>query len=120
MKIISENLSPDNIPQDYIKLSIIIDKPYRELSLKSFTELRDFIFSNLDVKRYIALPFIRFLFSSLHLELHVLKKAAPYIIKMAKLNEEVFISNSVIFIQVDQFIVLNCKAEVDGKVQVVS
>ena len=120
MKIISENLSPDNIPQDYIKLSIIIDKPYRELSLKCFTELRDFIFSNLDVKKYIALPFIRFLFSSLHLELHVLKKAAPHMIKMAKLNEEVFISNSVIFIQVDQFVVLNCKAEVDDKMQIVS
>ena len=63
MKIISENISSDNISHDYIRLSIIIDKPYRELSLHNFTELHDFIFSNLDVRRYIALPFIKFLFN---------------------------------------------------------
>ena len=122
MKIISENISHDNIPQGYIRLSVIIDQPYRELSLQNFTELHKFIFSNLDVKRYIALPFIRFLFRSLHLEWYVLKKAAAHMIKMAKLNEKVFVSNSVIFIQVDQFVVLDntLKAEVDGKVQIVS
>ena len=120
MKIISENISPNSIPQDYIRLSIIIDKPYRELSLQNFTELQEFIFSNLDVKQYIALPFIRFLFCSLHLEWYVLKKAAAHMIKMAKLNEEVFVRNSVVFIQVDQFVVLDSKAEVDDKMQIVS
>ena len=120
MKIISENISPDKISDDYIKLSIIIDKPYRELTLQHFTELQKFIFSNLDVKQYIALPFIKFLFDSLHLEWFVLKKAAPHIIKMAKLNEEVFVSNYVVFIQVDQLVVLDCKAKVDDKMQIVS
>ena len=120
MKIISEKISPDNIPQDYIRLSIIIDKPYRELSLQNFTELHKFIFSNLDVNQYIALPFIKFLFSSLHLEWYVLKKAAPHMIKTAKLNEKVFVSNSVIFIQIDQFVVLDCKAKVHDKMQIVS
>ena len=121
MKIISENISPENISHDYIRLSIIIDKPYRELTRKNFTELQKFIFSNLDVKRYIALPFIKFLFRSLHLEWYVLKKAAAHMIKMAKLNEKVFVSNSVVFIQVDQLVVLDCKAaEVDDKTQSVS
>ena len=120
MKIISENISPDDISHDYIRLSIIIDKPYQELSFQNFTELHKFIFRNLDVKRYIALPFIKFLFRSLHLEWYVLKKAAPHMIKMAKLNKEVFVRNSVVFIQVDQFVVLDCKAEVHKKVQIVS
>ena len=120
MKIISENISPDDISHDYIRLSIIIDKPYQELSLQNFTELHDFIFSKLDVKRYIALPFIKFFFRSLHLEWYVLKKAATHMIKMAKLNEEVFVSNSVVFIQVDQFVVFDSKAKVDDKMQIVS
>ena len=107
MKIISEKISPDNIPQDYIRLKIIIDKPYQELSLQNFTELRKFIFSNLDVNQYIALPFIKFLFSSLHLEWYVLKKAASHMIKMAKQNEEIFMNNSVVFIQIDQSVVLD-------------
>ena len=120
MKIISESISPDDISPDYIRLSIIINKPYRELSLQHFAELHKFIFSNLDVKRYIALPFIKFLFCSLHLEWFVLKRAAAHMIKMAKLNEEVFVSNSVVFIQIDQSVVLDCKAEVDDEMQIVS
>ena len=120
MKLISENISPDDISHDYIRLSIIIDKPYRELSLQNFTELHKFIFSNLDVKRYIALPFIKFFFRSLHLEWYVLKKAAPHMIKMAQQNEKVFISNSVVFIQADQFVVLDSKTKVDDKMQIVS
>ena len=120
MKIISENISSNNIPQDYIRLSIIIDMPYRELSLQNFTELHKFIFSNLDVKRYIALPFIKFLFRSLHLEWYVLKKAARHMIMMAELNKEIFIRKSVVFIQVDQFIVLDCRNKNDDKGQTVS
>ena len=121
MKLISENISPEAISHEYIRLSIIIDKPYREFSLENFTELQKFIFSNLDVRPYIALPFIKFLFDSLHLEWYVLKKAAPHIIKMAKQNEDIFTSNSVVFIQVDQFVVLDCKAKVvDDKMKIVS
>ena len=121
MKIISEKFSPDNIPEDYIRLKAIINKPYQELSRKKFAELQKFIFRNLDVNEYIALPFIEFLFSSLHLEWYVLKKAAAHMSKMAKQNEEVFVSNSVVFIQVDQLVVLDCKAaEVDDKKEIVS
>ena len=42
-------------------------------------------------------------------------------IKMAEQNKEIFMSNSVVFIQVDQFVVIDCKAkEVDDKMQIVS
>ena len=121
MKIVSENIPLEAISHEYIRLSVIIDKPYREFSVQNFTELRKFIFGNLDVKSYIALPYIKFLFDSLHLEWYVLKKAAPHMIKMAKQNEDIFTSNSVVFIQIDQFVVLDCKVkEVDDKMQIVS
>ena len=121
LKIISESILPGTFPPGYIKLIVLIDKPYRDLTLEKFKELRDFVFTNLDVEHYIALPFIKFLFSSLHLEWYVLKKAAPHMIKMAEQNKEIFMSNSVMFIQVDQFVVLDCKAkEIDDKMQIVS
>ena len=121
MKLISEDIPREAISHEYIRLSIIIDKPYREFSLENFTELQKFIFSNLDVKAYIARPFIKFLFDSLHLEWYVLKKAASHMIKMAKQNEETFTSNAVVFIQIDQLVVLDCKAKkVDDEMQTVS
>ena len=121
MKIISENIPPEAISYDYIILSVIIDKPYRELTLEDFTKLRDFIFRNLDIKHYIALPHIKFLFGSLHLEWYVVKKAASHMIKMGQQNEKIFIESSVVFIQIDQSVVLDCRAKtVDDKKQAVS
>ena len=113
MKITSGNIPPEAISHDYITLSVIIDKPYQELTLEEFTKLCDFIFKYLDIKHYIALPHIKFLFGSLHLEWYVLKKAAPHMVKMAQQNEKIFTSNSVVFIQVDQSVVLDCRAK-DG------
>ena len=111
MKIISENIQPDAISREYITLTVIIDKPYRELTSEDFIKLRDFIFKYLDIKHYTALPHIRYLLGSLHLKLYVLKKAAPHIIKMAQQNEEIFTSNSVVFIQVDQYVVFDYTAK---------
>ena len=107
MKLLSENIAPEAISHEYIMLTVIIDKPYRELTLENFTKVRNFIFKYLDIKHYTTLPHIKFLFSSLQLEWYVLKKATSHMIKMAKQNEEVFIKNSVVFIQVDQSVVLD-------------
>ena len=107
MKILSQHIPPEAISPEYIRLKVIIDKSYRQLTLEDFTKLRDFIFEYLDIKHYTALPHIKFLYSSLHLEWYVIKKAAPYMIKMAKQNEKIFMSNFVVFIQVDQSVVLD-------------
>ena len=112
MKIICDSFSPETIPLNYIRLSILIDKPYRDLTVEKYTELHDFVFSNLDIKRYIAWPFIKYLLGSLQLEWYVLKIAAPRMIKMAQQNEKIFMSNSVVFIQVDQCVVFDNRAKV--------
>ena len=72
----------------------------------------------LDIQHYTALPHIKFLLGSLRLEWYVLKKAAPHMIKMAQQNEDIFTSNSVVFIQVDQYVVLDCRAK--DETQIVS
>ena len=118
MKVISENIQPEAISREYITLSVIIDKPYRELTLEDFIKLRDFIFKYLDIKHYTVLPHIKYLVGSLHLEWYVLRKAAPHMIKMAQQNEEIFTSNSVVFIQVDQYVVFDYRAK--DKTQIVS
>ena len=104
MKILSEDLP---LPPEYITLSVIIEKRNRELTLDEYTKLSAFVFEYLDIKHYTALPYVKFLHNSLQLEWYVLKKAATHMIKMAKQNEEIFMSNSVVFIQVDQSVMLD-------------
>lgn len=111
IRIMSENIPPKAISNDYIILSVIVDKPYQELTLEEYTKLRDFIFRYLDIKHYIALPHIKFLFGSLQLIWYVLKKAAPQMVKMAQRNEKIFASNSVVFVQIDQSVVLDFRAK---------
>ena len=115
MKILSENSPPEAIFREYVKLQIIIESSYQELTLEDFTRLHDFVFKHLDIKYYTALPHIKFLFGSLHLEWYVLKKAAAHMIKMAKQNEEVFTSNSVVFIQVDQSVIFDFTTKNDDQ-----
>ena len=116
MKIISDNIQPEAISHEYITLTVIIDKPYQELTREEYIKLRDFICKYLDIKHYTVLPHIKYLVGSLHLEWYVLKKASPHMIKMAQQNEEIFTSNSVVFIQVDQLVVFDYRA----KTQIVS
>ena len=111
MRIMSENIPPKAISNDYITFSVIIDKPYREFTFEEYTKLRDFIFRYLDIKHYIALPHIKFLFGSLQLIWYVLKKAAPHMVKMAQQNEKIFTNNSVVLIQIDQSVVLDYRTK---------
>ena len=103
MKLISESYSASELaefPENYVKLSITVDKPYKSLTLKDFYELRNFIFEHLEVKKYIALPFIKFLFSSLHLEWYIPIQAVSHIIKMAHLNKTALIQKSIVLIKI--------------------
>ena len=117
MKIISENIQPEAI-FEYITVSVIIDKPYQELTLEDFKKIRDFIFKYLDIKHYTALPHIKYIVGSMRLEWYVLQKAAPHMIKMAQQNEEIFTNNRVVFIMVDQCVVFDYRAK--DKTQIVS
>ena len=114
MKLISESYSPNELaefPENYIKLCITVDKPYKSLTLQDFYELRTFIFDHLEVKKYIALPFIKFLFSSLHLEWYIPMQAVSHIIKMIHLNKRNLIQKSIVHIKIGDKNILNVQSE---------
>ena len=111
MKLISEECLPNEVIKNYAKLSVIVDKPYNSLTLSDFYKLQNFIFENLDVRKYIALPFIKFLFSSLHLEWYIPMQAVSHVIKMVEINKRKLIGQSVTLIQVGSKVLL----DVQGK-----
>ena len=100
MKLISEECLPNEILENYVKLCITVDKPYKSLTLQDFCELKAFIFKHLNVREYIALPFIKFLFSSLHLEWYIPMQAVSHIIKMVHQNKKSLIQKSIVLIKI--------------------
>ena len=107
LQLIADNFSPKELPHEYIKMTIIVEKPYKELTLQNFVELRDFIFNQMDVRPYIAYPFIKFLFSSLHLEWYVLQQAIPHMVEMSYKNIEGLKEYSVVYIQIGEETILD-------------
>ena len=114
MKLISDQYSPDELPVNYVKLCITVDKPYKSLTLQDFDELRTFIFDHLDVQKYIALPFIKFLFSSLHLEWYIPTQAVSHIIKAVHQNQKVFTQKSVVLITIGDKNILDIQRDSSG------
>ena len=111
MKLISEKYSPSELPENYVKLYITVDKPYKSLTLQDFYELRTFIFEHLDVQKYIALLFIKFLFSSLHLEWYIPMQAVSHIIKMIHLNRSILIQKSIVLIKIGDKSILDVQSD---------
>ena len=109
MEIISE--TQDDLPINCIKLLVTIDKSYAKLTAAEYIELKEFIFSTLEVKKYIARPFIKFLFSSLHIMWYIPKQAAAHVIKMAKLKKYVLLEGHVILVKVDEEVIMEHRTE---------
>lgn len=107
LQLVSDKYSPDELPDDYIQMSIIVDKPYKEFTLKDFIDLRNFIFKHMDIKPYVARPFIKFLFSSLRLEWYILRKAVPHMTKMINKNFKKYVENFIVYIKIDQTVILD-------------
>ena len=111
MKLVSDKYSPDELPVNYVKLCITVDKPYKSLTLQDFDELRTFIFEHLDVQKYTALPFIKFLFSSLHLEWYIPMQAVSHVTKAVHQNKEIFVQKYIVLIRIDGKNILDVQRE---------
>ena len=107
LQLVSAKFLPNELPDEYIKMTIIVEKPYKEFTIENFMKIKDFIFDQMDVKPYITHPFIKFLFSSLHLEWYVIKRAAPHMIKMSYKNIEKLKKISVVHIQIGEAKILD-------------
>ena len=106
----SFNISPKEYA-DYAKLYLIIEQSYKDLTLQDFMELRTFIFQHLDIKEYTALPFIKFLFRSLHLEWYIPVQAVSHLIKMIHENKKDFIQKSIVLIKVGEKSILDVQSK---------
>ena len=97
----------NNPPPGFEKFCVIIDEPYINLTLEKYEEIKSFIFSNLDVRRFVTNKYIRVLFGSLQLEWHVTSQATPHMIKKANEQKAFFRKNLVVFMQIGKKVIIN-------------
>jgi len=105
MNLISDSLPPGDLLPEYVKLHVKIDTPSKKLTLEGFQKVRDFIFKYLDIKLFVALPFIKFYFGSLHLEWYVPERAIPYITEGANDADDILAKHSVAFIKLSDKVI---------------
>ena len=101
------NSTKSDPPPGFEKFCIVIDQPYKNLTVEKYEEIKKFIFSNLDVHHYVTNQYIRALLGSLHLEWHVTTQAVPHMIKMAHQRRAVFTKNYYVFMQIGKEIIIN-------------
>ena len=108
MKIISDTFSIDDLPENSIELSIIVDRPYTKLTAGEYIELKSFICDILKIRKYVTYPYIKFLIGSLHLEWYIPVQAARYMIKTAaSLNISLCLQQSVVFLKIGDEVIFD-------------
>ena len=117
LEIISSTKS--NPPPEFEKFCLIIDKPYKKLTIEKYEEIKEFIFKNLDTHRYVTNEYIRVLFDSLHLEWYVTSQATPHMIKKANEQKEFFRKRLVVFMQIGEKIIINTHTKQTSAVSLV-
>ena len=104
LEIISS--TKNNPPPGFERFCVIIDKPYKKLTVEKYEEIKGFIFENLDTYRYVTDEYIRVLFDSLYLEWHVTSQATSHIVKKANEQKIFFKKSLVVFMQVGEKVII--------------
>ena len=100
--------SIENVPPlGFERFCVIIDKPYKKLTVEKYEEIKTFIFDNLDTHRYVTNKYIRVLFDSLHIEWHVTVQATPHMIKLAYKQQACFKCNFVVFMRIGREVIID-------------
>ena len=108
LEIICSNKSSP--PPGFEKFCVVIDKPYIQLTVEKYEEVKAFIFDNLDVRRYITTGYIRVLLDSIHIEWHVTTQAIPHMIKMAHERQKIFESKHIVFMEIGNEVIIEQKS----------
>ena len=107
LQMISSTSSNQKLSKDFVKFCVIIDKPYKHVTIEEYEKVKTYIFSNLETNAYVTVGFIRLLYHSLHIEWLVTVQAVPHMIKSAHQNKDIFIKRNFVFMQIGSELVIN-------------
>ena len=106
LQMISSTSSKQNLPKDFVKFCVIIDKPYKCVTIEEYEKVKAYIFDNLETNTYVTAGFFRLLYHSLQIEWLVTVQAVPHMIRSAHQNKNIFIKQNYIFMQIDSEVII--------------
>ena len=105
LQIIS-NTSNQNLSEDFVKLCVVINKPYKNVTTEEYKKVKAYICANLKINAYATQGFVTIFYHSLHIEWLVTIQAVPHMIKAAHQNKDNFIKENFVFIRIGSEIVI--------------
>ena len=90
----------DDLPPEFKKIGVIINKPFKTLSKHKYEEIKEFVFKQLDTRLYVTTSHVKVLFHPFCLEWYVSGQAVPYMINMAFQNKDAFVKEDFVFMQI--------------------
>ena len=99
LQIISSTSKP-KLSKEFARFCIIINKPYKSVTIEEYKDVKEYIFGNLNTDTYVTVGFIRMLCHSLHIEWLVTIQAVPHMMRNAHQNKDIFIKDNFVFMQI--------------------
>ena len=100
-------MSKHTVSADFARFCVIINKPYKNLTIDEYKDIKAYIFSNLKTNTYVTVGFIRVLYHSIQIEWFVTVQAVPHMIKSAHQYKHVFIKGKFVFMQIGSKVVID-------------
>ena len=97
---ITSSTPEDDLPPEFKKICVIINKPLKNLTKQRYEEIKEFVFRQLDTRHYVAASYIKVLLCPFYLEWYVCGQAVPYMINMAFQNKDAFVKEDFVFMQI--------------------
>ena len=108
LQIIS-SASNRNLSEDFVKFCVVIDKPYKNVTIEEYEKVKAYIFANLNINANATAGFIRMFYHSLHIEWLVTIQAVTHMIRTANQNKNEFIKEKFVFMKIGNEIVIDDK-----------
>ena len=99
---ITSSTPGDDLPPEFKKICVIINKPLKNLTKQRYEEIKEFVFRQLDTRHYVAASYIKVLLRPFYLEWYVCGQAVPYMINMAFQNKDAFVKEDFVFMHIGE------------------
>ena len=101
------NTSEFEMSNEFVKFCIVISRPYKQLTLKEYIEIKAYIVKILGLNPCVLNNFCKLLYDSLHMEWLVTIKAISHISKMVHQKRDIIIKEDVVLVQIGDYKIID-------------
>ena len=97
------NATEFEMSTEFVKLFIVIDRPYKQLTMKEYLEIKTYIVKLLKLNPCVLKNFCKLLYDPLYMEWLVSVEVIDYISKMVHREKEIIIRLGIFLVQIGEY-----------------